>query len=157
MYLPPNLYIVGTVNVDETTHVFSPKVLDRAFTLELTEVDFSGYPPVVAGVVGLHEDEYKIILRDFARNGDFARIDKTVIAQYVGEHPEMRERLQTLNELLQHHDLHFGYRVFDEIVSFLAAAEKNQLYSDLGGQEAAMDAAVLMKVLPKFYGSRGKL
>ncbi len=42
--LPPNLYIVGTVNVDETTHAFSPKVLDRAFTLELTDVDFSAYP-----------------------------------------------------------------------------------------------------------------
>ena len=39
--LPPNLYIVGTVNVDETTHAFSPKVLDRAFTLELTDVDFT--------------------------------------------------------------------------------------------------------------------
>lgn len=32
--LPPNLYFVGTVNVDETTFAFSPKVRDRAFTME---------------------------------------------------------------------------------------------------------------------------
>lgn len=44
--LPPNLYLVGTVNVDETIHAFSPKLLDRAFTLDLTEVDFTDYPPV---------------------------------------------------------------------------------------------------------------
>jgi 5-methylcytosine-specific restriction protein B len=43
--LPPNLYIIGTVNIDETTYMFSPKVLDRAFTLEFREVDFSDYPP----------------------------------------------------------------------------------------------------------------
>ena len=37
---PPNLTIVGTINVDETTHAFAPKVLDRAFVLEFTDVDF---------------------------------------------------------------------------------------------------------------------
>src|SRR5262249_12255448 len=41
--LPPNLYVIGTVNMDETTHAFSPKVLDRAFTIELSDVDFLGY------------------------------------------------------------------------------------------------------------------
>ncbi len=48
--LPPNLYIIGTVNMDETTHAFSPKVLDRAFTIELSDVDFLGYQ--IAGRVG---------------------------------------------------------------------------------------------------------
>ena len=38
---PPNLTIVGTINVDETTHAFAPKVLDRAFVLEFTDVDYS--------------------------------------------------------------------------------------------------------------------
>jgi energy-coupling factor transporter ATP-binding protein EcfA2 len=44
--LPPNLYVVGTVNVDETTHAFSSKVLDRAFTIEMTEVDLDLSTPV---------------------------------------------------------------------------------------------------------------
>ena len=32
--LPSNLFVIGTVNVDETTYLFSPKVLDRANTFE---------------------------------------------------------------------------------------------------------------------------
>lgn len=37
---PPNLTILGTINVDETTYAFAPKVLDRAFVLEFTEVAY---------------------------------------------------------------------------------------------------------------------
>ena len=159
--LPPNLYIVGTVNVDETTHTFSPKVLDRAFTLELTEADFSTYltqPPEEN--VELDDRERRTLLRDFTFDGEFTGcgyVDKQYIAKYLSNHPQVRTRLQTLNDLLRPYDLHFGYRVFDEILWFLDAAEYNKLFADLGDYEAALDAAVLMKVLPKFHGSRGKL
>ena len=156
--LPPNLYVLGTVNVDETTHAFSPKVLDRAFTLELTEADFSGYPPETSfDQDHLGEGERRRVLENFAFGNSFMRIEKQAIAAYLGGHPEARAWLQKLNDLLRPHDLHFGYRVFDEIVSFLASADRNGLYRELGGAEAAFDAAVLMKVLPKFHGSRGKL
>jgi 5-methylcytosine-specific restriction endonuclease McrBC GTP-binding regulatory subunit McrB len=156
--LPPNLYIVGTVNVDETTHAFSPKVLDRAFTLELTDVDFTTYPiPSASTQPGRSDHERKAILKDFARNDKFARVEKPTIMAYVTTHPEIRDRLQTLKNLLRPYDLHFGYRVFDEIVAFQVAAESNKLYDDQGGAEAAFDAAVLMKVLPKFHGSRSRL
>lgn len=155
--LPPNLYIVGTVNVDETTHAFSPKVLDRAFTLELTEADFANYPPALDGAtVDLDGQTRQAIQDDFTFGGKWTRVDKQVIADHVAAHPEVRAQLQMLNNLLRPFDLHFGYRVFDEIVSFLDVAEHNGLFADLG-DGAAFDAAVLMKVLPKFHGSRGKL
>ena len=154
--LPPNLYIVGTVNVDETTHAFSPKVLDRAFTLELTETNFGDYPPLSAPA-GLSGADRQHLLIQFTRQERFAQVEKENIAAYVAAHPEVRARLQALNDLLHPHDLHFGYRVFDEIVAYLGEAEHNGLYTDLGGADAAFDAAVLMKVLPKFHGSRGKL
>ncbi len=158
VYLPPSLYIVGTVNVDETTHAFSPKVLDRAFTIELTEANFTNYPPAVANLSDeLDEASRARVQDDFTLDGNFVSIDKQAVAQYIQVHPELRDRLQTLNELLQPYELHFGYRVFDEVVSFLGAAEHNGLYADEGGQEGAFDAAVLMKILPKFHGSRGKL
>lgn len=41
--IPPNLYVIGTVNVDETTHSISDKVLDRAFVMTLSEVDFDTF------------------------------------------------------------------------------------------------------------------
>lgn len=71
-------------------------------------------------------------------------------------HLSVRDQLQALNERLYPDTLHFGYRVYDEIVTFLAVAEENGMFAGLGA-DAAFDAAVLMKVLPKFHGSRGKL
>lgn len=44
--IPKNLFIVGTVNMDETTNQFSRKVLDRAFTIEMTDVDFTKFGSV---------------------------------------------------------------------------------------------------------------
>ena len=72
--LPPNLYIVGTVNVDETTHAFSPKVLDRAFTLELTDVDFRQYQPTASLARICRGCRYwRCSPRQFSRDGEFAR------------------------------------------------------------------------------------
>jgi hypothetical protein len=154
--VPPNLYVIGTVNVDETTHTFSPKVLDRAFTLELTEADFSGYPPTVSRdeEPALGASARHAIFTNFTHEGQFVRIDKTAIAKYVQETGEVRAHLQMLNEELRPYQLHFGYRIFDEIVAFLISSGGNDLYAD---RDTAFDAAVLMKVLPKFHGSRGKL
>jgi 5-methylcytosine-specific restriction endonuclease McrBC GTP-binding regulatory subunit McrB len=157
--LPPNLYVVGTVNMDETTHAFSPKVLDRAFTIELTEVDFSDYPVTPDELDGPRLDPAArvALLNAFTDDGRFPRIDKASIARHVDAHPELRQRLQLLNERLRPFGFHFGYRVFDEIVAFCDAADRNQTFTDLGGSDAAFDAAVLMKVLPKFHGSRARL
>ena len=154
--LPPNLYLIGTVNMDETTHAFSPKVLDRAFTIELTDVTFENYPPTAsdpdnAGALG--DDQKRALLQRFSRNGEFARIDKAQIATFVNGNPEVRQWLQTLNTRLATYRLHFGYRVFDEIVQYLANNE-----GDAGVPlQDAFDQAVLMKVLPKFTGSRARL
>ena len=158
LHLPPNLYFVGTVNVDETTHAFSPKVLDRAFTIEFVEADFTTYPPQGgAPAFDVSGQLQRALLHQFTDNGRFRRVDKARIAGHVAAHPRVRDELQRLNAQLQRFSMHFGYRVFDEIVSFLAAAEQNGLFADMGGASEAFDAAVLMKVLPKFHGSRGKL
>ncbi len=154
--LPPNLYLIGTVNMDDTTHAFSPKVLDRAFTIELTDVDFSHYPPAMnqtdSGPV-MSEAQKRELLASFSRQGRFARIDKTEIADFVERHDVVRTWLQTLNDRLSRYRMHFGYRVFDEIVQYLANNEANAMQP----LEAAFDEAVLMKVLPKFTGSRARL
>lgn len=159
--LPPNLYFIGTVNVDETTYMFSPKVLDRAFTLELSEVDFAAYPSEQGE--GFFPEELEALrdqlLPDFTNQGRFAIVDKAAVANFVQRYPTYRGHLTKLNALLQPHDLHFGYRVFDEIMMFLTNTEGSSVSGDFGpdGLDAAFDAAVLMKVLPKFHGTRGKL
>jgi len=161
LHLSPNLYFIGTVNVDETTYMFSPKVLDRAFTLELATVNLQDYPgeqgePLSDEVL---EQLRAQLLPDFTRQGQFAVVDKTRVAEFAATHDIYRQHLSTLNVLLRSHDLHFGYRVFDEIMMFLANAEGSPVFDGFGpdGLDAAFDAAVLMKVLPKFHGTRGKL
>ena len=155
--LPPNFYVIGTVNMDETTHAFSPKVLDRAFTIELTDVDFTNYPVAEDG--GSHSPAdlsrgHRRLLQAFSRDGRFVRIDKQGdIAAVVAEHPEIRTYLQSLNLLLRRDRFHFGYRVFDEIAQYLAINDEHgMMYFAV-----AFDQAVLMKVLPKFSGSRARL
>lgn len=66
----------------------------------------------------------------------------------------VKERLQRLNEGLGHFNMQFGYRVFDEIVAFLLAAEQNRTFTDPAD---VFDAAILTKVLSKLRGSRAKL
>ena len=85
------------------------------------------------------------------------RVDKETIAAHVAAHPDLRELLQNLNEQLSPYALHFGYRVFDEVVTFSAAAERSGVYSKIPGANPALDTAVLLKVLPKFHGARSKL
>ena len=152
MALPPNLYVIGTVNVDETTQSFSPKVLDRAFSLEFVDVDFDRYASSIKGdgVSWDRQNDGQGLLKEFTRDNTFVRIDKEEIKAFVQTHPEFPLKLQSLNQKLQPYTMHFGYRVFDEIMMFLKNAEAN-------GMKDAFDHAVLMKVLPKFHGSRGKL
>jgi hypothetical protein len=76
----------------------------------------------------------------------------------------MKEALNNLNRTLQPYDLHFGYRVLDEIALFVQNAKNapDDVVGKLSKSEDealdyAVDYAVLMKVLPKFHGPRQKL
>jgi len=115
-----------------------------------------GHVPLLtaAAPISLPKSLRAELLAHFSRQGRFAQLRKEDLAPYIAAHPEVRDRLQRLNTLLRPADLHFGYRVFDEIVAYLVAATDNGLYEN---SEEAMDAAVLMKILPKFHGSRAQL
>jgi 5-methylcytosine-specific restriction endonuclease McrBC GTP-binding regulatory subunit McrB len=143
--------------MDETTHAFSPKVLDRAFTIEFNEVDLGDYPAAAPALLdeATKERLQRALLRGFQREGSFAQVEKAEIAEYVqGDEWEHRYHLQFLNEDLFQFELHFGYRVFDEIAQFMVIASRGDLFDDL---DKAFDTAVLMKVLPKFNGPRSRL
>ena len=116
---PRNLVLIGTVNMDETTHGLSDKILDRAFVLEFWEVDLAAYP----------------------RWGKRA-IDES------GER-RVREVLGALMDALSPARLHFGWRVVDDVLSFLeqATAAGDELPFD-----AALDSVVYAKILPKLRG-----
>jgi energy-coupling factor transporter ATP-binding protein EcfA2 len=126
--LPPNLYIIGTVNIDETTYIFSPKVLDRAFTLEFREVNFGDYPPKGTDKSWTPEQTEELrqnILKDLRIGGKFCAVvaDKEKVKKALQNLGGKKAELKELNGTLQPYDLHFGYRVLDEIALFVQNAK----------------------------------
>ncbi|MDG4946366.1 hypothetical protein NMK71_08065 [Weeksellaceae bacterium KMM 9713] len=150
--LPKNLFIVGTVNIDETTYMFSPKVLDRANTIEfrvnkdqidqflqnannvnLSILKGKGVKMAIDFIKlinGKDEDEDKIKLNDKQKN---------IIISFFEE--------------LQKSGAEFGYRTAYEISKLVYQLNTFGI-SDSNEQ---LDIAIMQKLLPKLHGSRSKL
>lgn len=158
LYLSPNLYFVGTVNIDETTYMFSPKVLDRAFIIEF-DSDIDMYFERINS--DTRKDIIHFCLLDFTRNGKFAIIQKNLVQKMVEKKlsdysKTYREILTDIFSILRPHGLHFGYRVCDEIMMFMYNATVETRYR-MEKHFEALDLAIKMKILPKFYGAKQKL
>jgi hypothetical protein len=147
LYLPQNLYVTGTVNVDETTYMFSPKVLDRANVIEFNDVDFSLLEGSEAA------DDTTLVLSSVPI---FRGSNPVNVSDYLDAPEHVRAMLKELVEILKPHSLHFGYRVAQEVARFV-----NSVRTYVGDEQAAIDAAVdaqlVQKVLPKFSGSQAQL
>lgn len=146
--LPDNLYVTGTVNVDETTHGFSPKVLDRAFVLEFEEVDLEGFRTSV----------FTQGVATFELPKELPAYELVTRAHFVALPATAHEHLKAVNRLLEEARLHVGYRTASEIALFL------RRYSPmLVGrppevvEREALDAAILQKILPRIHGNRPRL
>ncbi len=164
--LPPNIYIIGTVNMDETTHSLSPKVLDRAFTIEFHDVDIENYPPICLELSSDEIERLKMrVLKDLSREGKFLNTFKNEDIRdalnmlKTVENGKYWEILRRLGDSLEPYDLHFGYRVIDEIALFFQNAREsaNKGIVEFADDDEIFDLAVLMKVLPKFHGNRKRL
>ena len=151
--IPPNVYFTGTVNVDETTHMFSPKVLDRAFVIEFDEVNLEAYGRIAAGSGNDAVPVGVSALPEFTGIGGAFRSPGSSDWDAFGELDEGRHRqaLIQLHTALKPFHRHFGYRVANEIARFVVLADTQ---SDGPMTADAFDIAVVAKVLPKFHGTR---
>jgi len=153
--------------VDETTYSFSPKVLDRAFVVEFHDVDLENYPPQDSEskpsleTIKALRDRILDDLRD-EENKFLARskeeINKAVRTLKYDNHQYWKVLIE-LNNALKPYDMHFGYRVVDEIALFFQSAKESQDKGivEFRDDDEIFDLALLMKVLPKFHGNRKKL
>lgn len=140
--LPENLYIIGTVNMDETTFPFSRKVLDRANTIEFSFVDLM---PNFETVTSNSPQALNL-------NNTFLKTEFLLLSQCSKESESVSGyclELQKINKILQQANAHVGYRVRDEIVFYLL---NNKKY-DLLPEEQAMDNELMQKILPRIQGS----
>ena len=152
--LPQNLIVVGTVNMDETTFSFSRKVLDRAMTIEMNEVDLYG------GLTGRHEEIGKIgnneLVGTAVEGVDVYGENKNVCDKAIGY-------LSKLNEILEGTPFKVAYRTRNE---FLLYVVNNLPYcKDKEGKELpegyviarALDEITSMKILSRIEGDDTKV
>jgi 5-methylcytosine-specific restriction enzyme B len=148
--IPKNLFIIGTVNIDETTYMFSPKVLDRASVIEFRVsqnemnkyLTTSGYLRL-DNLKGLGSPMAGSFL-SMAQSKDLAAINKEIVS---------RSLLKFFSEL-KRVGAEFGYRSASEIMRFSAIIN---LIEPSWNDNAIIDAAIMQKLLPKVHGSRRKL
>jgi hypothetical protein len=154
--LPENLFIIGTVNVDETTYMFSPKVLDRAnvieFRMDAEELGaFLGNPARLDfSMLDGKGASFGKAFVDGVKNS--VAVPNDVMAAYNSE-------MLLFFKTLQVHGVEFGYRTAYETARFI------HFYKLLGSHPdgdttwfpGAFDCVIFQKLLPKLHGSRAKL
>ncbi len=118
--LPENLYIIGTVNMDETTFLFSKKVLDRANTIEFSYVDFK------LSDLEENEDVEPVKVDNGFFRADFLRLKKDCKNQWETV-LKVNDKLTTINEIFKSGDAYFGYRMRDEIIFYMLYREQYDL------------------------------
>ena len=147
---PKNLFVVGTVNIDETTYMFSPKVLDRANAIEFRVTDKE--------ITDFLNSPNQIDLEQLEKKGanmaaDFIKIAINKEFKDFNTY-DLNKTLVNFFGQLQKTGAEFGYRTGMEI---------HRLYQQLAvinediSENDKIDIAVMQKLLPKLHGSRRKL
>ncbi|MBQ3739355.1 MAG: hypothetical protein II862_10305 [Bacteroidales bacterium] len=142
--LPKNIFIIGTINVDETTYMFSPKVLDRANVIEF-KIAPNEMEDYLGKKVNINLEQAYSACADMAV--DFVNKAKS----QVEKDEKNKDVLLSFFKELKEVNAEFGYRTVNEISRYLHFAD-----GDLK-DDSAIDTAILQKLLPKLHGSRKKL
>lgn len=154
---PKNLFIVGTVNIDETTYMFSPKVLDRANVIEFipkkeSVLDLFKVPlDSKNNILVAHSNFAKLFLNKSLdiRNGNSKLNDDMI--------QELQGIFSTLYDLLAKCGYEFSYRTVHEIRQYISAAY--ELYTEVNDFKlnSVVDEAIIQKILPKIHGNRREI
>jgi hypothetical protein len=146
--IPRNVFVIGTVNVDETTYLFSPKVLDRATTFELrtqtSELQgVSGKPTAAVAGVGSMTRGLLTIATD-----DDWHLDNSPRSL-----ARIEQRLVNLHRALSETGDEFGHRAFREGLRMATALVR----AGRADEYRALDHVVLLKIVPRIHGSRQRV
>jgi len=169
--MPRNVFVIGTVNVDETTYMFSPKVLDRANVIEF-RVDKdaplaflkSGGKPL--GNIDAAPEGYAAAFLELSRRArQLNDAPKLALVADPANPPDdakasllaCQQNITDLFDLMQLRHQEFAFRTMAEIVRFLAVDYELTADDADWNHTPAMDAQILQKILPKLHGSKRKV
>lgn len=141
--LPKNLFVLGTVNMDETTFSFSRKVLDRAMSIVMNDVSYDKFfTGETENNMSEFDDRIKSLLINRPIRGLEAEDnDAEVVEQY----------LTAVNEILNNTPFKLGYRAANEALLYVSAAHHFDASVDAN---SALDEFTLMKILSRIEGDK---
>jgi len=144
--LPPNLMVMGTVNMDETTFSFSRKVLDRAMSVEMNEVDYDKFLSGKSEQFPLLTEVNELLVKRPQQAAEVTEeIDSDKVIAYLKE----------VNTLMEGTPFKLGYRAANEAMLYVAACKK------FAGSDyvlaKALDEFTLMKILSRIEGDDSRL
>jgi 5-methylcytosine-specific restriction protein B len=109
LIIPDNVYIIGTVNMDETTHPFSKKVLDRANTLEFNYIKLDSWPDATSiNEIEPYDVQNHFLIRDYLNLVEVYPKHESLIKRTT-------EKLVRVNAILEEIHAHIGFRVRDTV------------------------------------------
>lgn len=153
--LPDNVIIIGTVNMDDTTHQFSRKVIDRAMTIEMNGGKLSNMFGGSKNLEYLPKEEQKKWQKSFQQL--YVNADEVLEA-----HPDEAEdiiekvpaKLDNINKALKGTPFEVSYRVLNELTIMvgvlLDSKKEGENIDDIINK--ALDYILLMKILPRIEG-----
>lgn len=141
--LPKNLLVLGTVNMDETTFSFSRKVLDRAMSIVMNEVELDKFfSKETENDISEITDEARQLLIDRPIRGLDAEANGS---------EEVKKYLTDINKKLEDSPFKLGYRAANEALLYVSAVHKFDPDADTC---KALDDFTMMKVLSRIEGDK---
>lgn len=172
LHLPDNLFVIGTVNMDDTTHQFSRKVIDRAFTIEMNGGKMDEMFSAGSRAVLEYRDKDKLLplsafKSEFVRayevleDDSFAKYADTIkarIPELLGNSDGTASE-DSINGILKDTPFRVSYRVQNELVLYLSVLIENAGFpDDIESLIGEATLAILMeKVLPRIQGEQKQL
>lgn len=168
---PKNLFITGTVNIDETTYMFSPKVLDRANVIE--------FKPKIKDVMNLFKDSNEEISSSIiANNGTsqaFLKLSKEIFSsnnfiddthfsfsqnddnqQFSKNIDFVYDIFSEIYKIIEKNNFEFAFRTVKEIRQYILASSKISAEDEVNLNEI-IDEQLLQKILPKIHGNEKEI
>lgn len=167
---PENMFVVGTVNIDETTYMFSPKVLDRANVIEFKPQKEDAFKVFsAAGTVGkmvpVNDGSAQAFLKlakeirtgKFAVDEDLTHYYTDVDGDFTGSNLDYVEGVfSDIYEIVQKYDFEFAFRTVKEIRNYIAAAYELLEKTEFNLNQI-IDEQLLQKILPKIHGNKKEI
>lgn len=159
--IPLNVFTIGTVNVDETTYMFSPKVLDRANVIEFNNVDFKSIYEIedveelLSNIKQFKKDEFYFNANELLPSLKVSIATSDDVKNFKSLAPEEFKDILKIFIALEKENMHFGYRVMNEISLYMNNVNINTSYTHK--YKIGTDLQILQKILPKIYGTFEKI